>query len=250
MSQRLENTLKGLILVGLALFLTSSIINGTLLFYIHRRFAWLTWSATILLLFIASAYRRPTRAGQQRDQESGEEHQQRHPHGGNSPWIALALVALPLLLGILVPPQPLGAYAVGVPEVNTDGVGLGSDQDTPIRTTGERNILDWLRAFAAADDPAAFDGQKAIVVGFVYRDETFAADQFMVSRFIVSCCVADAIALGLVVSWPDSVALPLDTWVEVRGRFRQGRLDGTSKPILIADSVTPTTTPDQPYLYR
>lgn len=249
MSQRLENTLKGLILVGLALFLTSSIINGTLLFYIHRRFAWLTWIATILLLFTASVYRRPAHAGQQRDQEPGEGHQQPHPQGGNSPWIAVALVALPLLLGILVPPQPLGAYAVAVREVNTDGLGLGSDQDTLVRTMGERNILDWLRVFGAADDPAAFDGQKATVVGFVYRDEAFASDQFMVSRFIVSCCVADATVLGLVVSWPGSAALPLDTWVEVHGTFRQRRFEGTSKPILIADSVTPTVAPGQPYLY-
>ena len=249
MSHRLESTLKGLILVGLALFLTSSIINGTLLFYINRRFAWLTWIATILLLFIAFAFQRTTHAGQHRDHGHDEGGRETHHHGSDSPWIALALVALPLLLGMLVPPQPLGAQAVGVREVNTDGVGLGSDEAVLTRAVGERNILDWLRAFSAAEDLAVFDGQEATVVGFVYRDETFAADQFMVSRFVVSCCVADATVLGLVVSWPSSVDLPQDTWVEVQGAFKQGQFEGGPKLILTADSVTPTTPPGQPYLY-
>ena len=49
MSAKLVTTLKGLILIGLGLFLTSCIINGTLLYYINRRFARLTWVAAILL---------------------------------------------------------------------------------------------------------------------------------------------------------------------------------------------------------
>jgi putative membrane protein len=114
------------------------------------------------------------------------------------------------------------------------------------RAAAERNILDWLRAFGAADDPSAFAGQEATVVGFVYRDESFDAQQFMVSRFVVSCCVADATVLGLIVSWPDSLDLPLDTWVEVHGAFQA---DQQATPVLVADRVTPTAPPNQPYLY-
>ena len=243
MSFRLERTLKGLVLIGLALFLTHSVINGTLLFYINRRFAWLTLVAILLLLLIASAFRRPEPLGQHHD------HGHDHHRAGANAWIALALVALPLLLGLLVPPRPLGAQAVGVREVNTDGVGLSDDDAVLARAAAERNILDWLRAFQAADDPSAFDGQEASVIGFVFRDEAFTADQFMVSRFVVSCCVADATVVGLVVSWPGSVDLPLDTWVEVRGAFAHGQFDGQTRSILIADSVTPTLAPNQPYLY-
>jgi uncharacterized repeat protein (TIGR03943 family) len=233
MSTKLERTLKGLILIALALFLTNRIANGTLLFYINRRFAWLTWIATLLLLLMAFAYRQH------------HEHEHEHEHHHESGWIALVLMALPVLLGILVPPRPLGAQAVGVREVNTDGLGLG-DEAVLSRAAAERNILDWLRAFGAADDPSAFAGQEATVVGFVYRDEGFDEQQFMVSRFVVSCCVADATALGLIVSWPGSLDLPLDTWVEVHGVFQPGR---QATPILVADRVTPTAPPNQPYLY-
>lgn len=244
MSERLERTLKGLILIGLALFLTGRIANGTLLFYINRRFAWLTWVATILLLLMAFTQQQRTYTGRHH-----HDHDHAHHHGRAGSWIALLLVALPLLLGILVPPQPLGAQAVGVREVNTDGLGLGDDGTVLTRAAGERNILDWLRAFGAAGDPATFAGQEATLVGFVYRDETFATDQFMVSRFIIICCVADATAIGIVVSWPASLDLPLDSWVEVHGAFRPGQFDGQAMPILMADSVTPTQPPGQPYLY-
>lgn len=243
MSARLERTLKGLVLIGLALFLSYSVIDGTLLFYINRRFAWLTLVAILLLLLIAAAYRRQVPLERHHDGGHG-----RHQVGDNA-WIALALVALPLLLGLLVPPRPLGAQAVGVREVNIDGVGLRDAAAVLARGAAERNILDWLRAFQAAADPAAFDGQEASVVGFVFRDGAFASDQFMVSRFVVSCCVADASVVGLIVSWPGSVDLPLDTWVEVGGTFAQGQFNGEIRSILNADSVTPTLPPDQPYLY-
>lgn len=243
MSPRLERALKGLILIGLALYLTHSIINGTLLFYISRRFAWMTWIATILLALIASAYQRSEHA----QHHSNHEHD--HHHGGGSAWIGLALVALPLLLGILMPPRPLGAQALGGRELSTNGIGLRNDEGVLTQAAAERNILDWLRAFNAAGDPSVFDGQIATIIGFVFRDETFASDQFMASRFVISCCVADATAVGIIVSWPGSTELPLDSWVTVRGAFEQGQFKGEPTPILIADSVTPTTRPNQPYLY-
>jgi len=239
----LERTLKGLVLIGLALFLSHSVINGTLLFYINRRFAWLTLVAILLLLLVAAAYRRQVPAG------NHHEHGHHQHQAGDNAWIAVALVALPLLLGLLVPPRPLGAQAVGVREVNIDGVGLSNDDAVLMRAAAQRNILDWLRAFQSAADPAAFDGQEASVIGFVFRDGAFASDQFMLSRFVVSCCVADATVVGLIVSWPGSVDLPLDTWVEVRGTFEQGQFDGEIRSILNADSVTPTLPPAQPYLY-
>jgi hypothetical protein len=49
------------------------------------------------------------------------------------------------------------------------------------------------------NDPAAFIGQEARLIGFVYRDDRFNGDEFMISRFVISCCAADAAPLGLVV---------------------------------------------------
>ena len=110
-------------------------------------------------------------------------------------WGALLLVALPVILGLLIPPKPLGAAAMSNREISVGSVNSASAPKTTqiiSRPTTEKNVLDWLIDFRLAQDPAAFADQEAKVIGFVYRDERFGMDQFMVSRFVLSCCAADA----------------------------------------------------------
>jgi putative membrane protein len=96
----------------------------------------------------------------------------------------------------------------------------------------------------------AFSGQPADVTGFVYRDVRFdAPGQFMVARFAISCCVADASAIGLIVQWPKASVLARDSWVHVQGRFSVQDINGQRTPILLADAVDLTTQPEHPYLY-
>jgi uncharacterized repeat protein (TIGR03943 family) len=249
MSKRLEHALKGLLLIGMALFLTHRFVSGTLLYYINRRFVWLTWVAAILLTLMAYAYQRKQPVAPAHNESDEPHHLHNHQHHSGGAWIPLVIVAIPLLLGVLVSPQPLGAQAVSRREVNLDGVGLGGGEQAMAQETNKRNILDWLRAFSAAEDPISLAGQEAQVIGFVYHDNTLARDQFMVSRFVVSCCVADATVLGLIVSWPDSHQLPADTWVEVTGHFAFDPDKAEPIPTLIADVVIPTAPPIQPYLY-
>jgi uncharacterized repeat protein (TIGR03943 family) len=165
----------------------------------------------------------------------------------------VALVALPILLGVLVPPQPLGAAALSNREVNVTL--QGSALPAAVRAAAEKaatekNVLDWGHTFAASGNPAQeFAGEHAKVTGFVFRDERFGANQFMVTRFVVSCCVADANVAGMVVTWPQAGELPADQWVEVAGTLQAGTLDGETLPVLAAASVTPVDMPQQPYLY-
>lgn len=232
---------KALILAGMALFLGSRLLGGSLFFYINQRFAWLTLLAVVgAAVLAASYYARP-------DQDSAHEE---HTHATLG-WIGLLLVALPVLLGLTIPPKPLGASAMDNRDVQ---VGTLTSVQAPenaalLTPPEERNIVDWLKAFKLADSAERFDGQEAQVLGFVYRDDRFEADTFMVSRFIVSCCVADASPVGLIVRWPEAPSLDEDQWVNVRGRFEVGEFDGTVMPILVADDIAPTDAPEHPYLY-
>jgi uncharacterized repeat protein (TIGR03943 family) len=70
----------------------------------------------------------------------------------------------------------------------------------------QRTVLDWIRLYGA-DRPARAHGQPADVTGFVYHDPRLQPGQFMVGRFTIACCVADAMALGMVVDWPESAEL-------------------------------------------
>jgi uncharacterized repeat protein (TIGR03943 family) len=231
-----KSSFKALTLLGLGLYLYSRIFTGTLLFYINQRFAWLVMMAGVVLMAIGGSYR----------YRSNHDHAH-HAHAFS--WSGVLLIGVLIALGLLVPPKPLGASAVGNREVNL-GTLVSSQGNSVIPTrAGEKNILDWLIAFQSTPDPATFTHQPAHLIGFVYRDDRFSSDSFMLSRFVVSCCVADATAIGLIVRSPQAASLPGDQWVEVSGHFELGEFSGKPAPILITDAITRTTPPNQPYLY-
>jgi uncharacterized repeat protein (TIGR03943 family) len=259
MRQRLETPLKALLLIGLGLFLYSRLVNGTLYFYINQSFAGFTVLAVVGLTLVGLSYRlsKPPASAEETDHEHEHNHLHGHAHSHGLTWGGVALVLLPIVLGIAVPPQPLGASALGNRELNA---GLNQSTMPGIlngvadKAAADKTILDWWKLFrASADlksDPAIL-GQEANVVGFVYQDQEgrYGAEHFMVVRYAVSCCVADAAAMGLVVAWPGASEWANDQWVEVRGVFAPSTLESWQMPILVADEVTPIDLPEQPYLY-
>jgi putative membrane protein len=107
-----------------------------------------------------------------------------------------------------------------------------------------------VRAFNGSADVKEFVGQPADLIGFVYRDIRFdGKPQFMVARFAISCCVADAAAIGVIVQSKDAGNWTADSWVHVTGKFDNQTVDGRATPILIADSIAAAAQPDHPYLY-
>ena len=238
--------LKVIILLALGFFLYTRFSSGTILFYINERFTTLTVLASVGLLLIASSYWHHS--------DDGHHHGHDHDHHHEQlTWIGLLIVTIPVVLGFLVQPKPLGASALGNREISIgtlSSVAAPSGNETMGLIAGERNIIDWLSAFQRNNDPAIFAGEEAHIVGFVYRDERFDEDMFMVGRFVLSCCVADASPVGLIVQWPDTVELADDQWVDVTGSFEVGTFNEIEMPILVAEEITLTEPPAQPYLYR
>lgn len=264
---RIQTAVKGLLLFGLALFLYSRLMNGTILFYINQNFVPYTMLAIVGLMIVAISYRpwagklANTPAHTEPHNHEDEHvhstdttaHDHSHDHSHALTASGLWLLLLPMLLGVLVPPQPLGASAMANREVSMSL--QTSSLPAAVRAAAnkgasERNVLDWLQAFAGAQDPARdFAGQPAKVVGFVFRDRRFGAEQFMVARYVISCCVADANVAGMVVRWPKAAALPADQWVEVQGVLQPGKLGSEELPVLAAQTVANVEVPSQPYLY-
>jgi uncharacterized repeat protein (TIGR03943 family) len=81
----------------------------------------------------------------------------------------------------------------------------------------------------------------------VYEDSRLPAGHFLVARFTVSCCVADAFAIGMAVEWSEEMVV--NSWVNVRGPVDVLTVDGQRVPLIRADQVVPVDPPDQPYLY-
>jgi uncharacterized repeat protein (TIGR03943 family) len=243
----LQGWLKSGLLFGLALYFAYNILSGNLTNYINQRFAWLSYVAValFLLLGVASVLELLRRDAHAHHDHEGHAHHD-HDHASVS-WMALAVVAVPLLLGTLIPSQPLGATAID----GSISLSSASVMNATTFTTNplEWNVLDWLRAFNASDDVQSFNGKQADVVGFVYREATFPDEKLMVARFTVSCCVADASAIGLPVVWPEAGSIPQDTWIRVQGTFQVGEFRGDTVPLLMAESVEEVPQPEHPYLY-
>ena len=229
----------------LAIFLVEKYISGKLFYYIGPRFSWLTLLAIGFLLALAAGSFVVMR---HQVAHNHEHHNHDHEHTAPSLW-PLMVVAVPVLLGFLIPARPLGASAITNRGVSTDVVSASDKTNRLTIVPSERNILDWVRMTNNTPDPAALNGQEANVLGFVYRDPRFTDNQFMVARFTITCCVEDALAIGIVVVDDNASQLTPDTWVQVKGKFTAGELDGKAIPVLVADEITPVLEPDQPYLF-
>lgn len=239
MSERNYKILQTAILLGLGIFLLYKILSGTLYFYINARFTWLV--ALGGLTFLALAFYAWPRA-------AAHDHEHEHEHD-RSGW-ALAVIAVPLALGFLVPARPLDSAALEARGLTTNALaGAGGQAVQLNQPSDQRNVLDWVRAFNYASDPSMYEGEQADVIGFVYHDDRLPAGQFLVGRFAVSCCVADAFAVGVIVQSDDAEEWAANEWVHVVGAIQVGSLEGTPIPVIVAESVKEVSVPPQPYLF-
>lgn len=242
MANRSASWIKGAILAALALMFALKINTGTLNFYINQRFAWLALVAVLLFaaLALTVVFRLMDRSAQASPMWPG--------HGRVS-RAAVALLALPAILGLLVPARPLGASALAGRGLSLGAPVRAGSAPVAQRSPAQRNIIDWLIEISRSPDPAAMTGQSVDVIGFVYHDPRVKPNQFFVSRFAVSCCVADATPVALLVETDGAAELKTDTWVRVVGRFGVGEYGGQPTPIVTAERIDPTEAPNQPYLF-
>jgi len=239
--------LKACLFGGMGAYFTYLSVSGNLGNYINTRFLWLSVVATIVFFLLAASslysFLRARRGG---DFAHGHHDVDGHSHSPLSLPLLLILAA-PLIFGVLVPSRPLGASAVGgdlMPSAPTDSSLSASSNSL------EWTVVDWLRVFYYGGNPDRLNGREADVVGFVYRREGDPKGHFMAARFLMSCCSADASAVGVPVAWSEADNLPMDTWVRVRGPVRVQQFGRNALPVIDAKSVDSTIGPPaQPYLY-
>lgn len=253
MNLRTYRAFQALVLAGLGIYLINRIYTGRLFWYINARFLPLTLLGALGVLLLAQALlaARPAHAphdGHDHDHDHDHDHARR-PAGAAR---MLALLALPVALGTLVPAAPLSAAAIdnrGLSSVAPLNAAAGAGPVQFTLAPEERTVLDWLRAFQQAADPAVHAGQPADVIGFVYHDPRLPEGRFLLARFTLTCCVADASAIALLVEYPGAAALPANTWVRARGPIVVETFDGRPFPMVRAESLDAVDPPDNPYLY-
>lgn len=242
MSLRRYRFLQAFILLALVVFIGFKLISGTLSLYINMQYMPLTvFGIIVLALMTFVIIRHP---GVESDGHSDSDHQ--HDISAS----ALMILMIPLLIGLLIPVHPLDATAASTRGMNVSAPLVGNSSTREFQSAADtRNILDWIVIFNSTDDLSPYVGQAARVTGFVYHDPRLPANQFIVSRFVITCCTADASAIGMIVNWDQSADLKESSWVEVKGPVQASKLGGQPIPLIEASYVQSTPQPDQPYLY-
>ena len=221
----------------------------------HQRYVrsgmgpWLILSGIILIaiggfVLVRSLLHRPQAASVGRVGGAEEEHVHvdEHAHGHHGESIAWLLV-LPVVTLLLVAPPSLGSFALGrsvtVRQTQPKGTLY---PPLPVSATPRPMTLREFDDRAADGGAAAFNGATVELTGFAAGPGDPAGDGFLLVRYQISCCAADAQAA--IVRVVGAVPPTRDQWVTVVGTFEAG---GTDAPRLDASSVTPISTPDDPY---
>ncbi|MDQ0231129.1 TIGR03943 family putative permease subunit [Metabacillus malikii] len=98
--------------------------------------------------------------------------------------------------------------------------------------------------------PEEFVGQEVEMVGFVYREDNFEKDQFVVARFGLSCCVADASVYGTLVTVPNGEEYGDDLWVKVKGEITTTNYEDWTLPYVKVNKIEKIKQPKEPYVYE
>lgn len=255
MNPRTYRRLQALLALALGFYFFHVISNGQLSFYINLRFAWLSVLGMLILFALGANMLDVLRRARNTspDEDPGHIHSPEHDHADHSAASAwpLILLLLPLLIGFLVPARALGSEAAASRGVTFSGALAAGDVSPTLLQAGpdQRSVLDWIRIFNTQANLEQYEGEIANVIGFIYRDPRLPANRFIASRFAVTCCVADAFALGMQVEWPENSGLAVDEWVQVKGPIRIIEQDGRKIPLVVAESVRPVEAPSQPYLF-
>ncbi|MNM81884.1 hypothetical protein D3C81_938990 [compost metagenome] len=182
------------------------------------------------------------------------------------------LFLFPLLLGILLPDQALGSMAAAKKGMTLGSPALSSDQlSTMFKAPDKYNVefaeiakiiyqqkiievkpevySEIIGAIELFKDQ--FVGKKIKISGFVYADQSLKQDhEFILGRFLVQCCTADANPFGVLIITDQSIeSLQKDSWIEVQGVLRTELREGKEIIAISAEQITQISRPDTPYVY-
>jgi uncharacterized repeat protein (TIGR03943 family) len=158
--------------------------------------------------------------------------------------LGLGLIILPVVTVLALPPAALGGYAASRRSSLTSGSFVSSAEDIK---SGDLSLVDVSGALTSPDAMRALvqrAGDDVDFTGFVTKDGGMAANEFILNRFLISCCVADALSAEVRVVGTPPGGFKTDEWVHV-----EGQVYPVGKEIIVdASDVEKVKRPKHPYL--
>lgn len=158
--------------------------------------------------------------------------------------VVMSLLVAPVVILLAVPPATLGTFSA--PKKATYS-GSSAGFYCTFDETSEVTLL-MVAAAQTSDEGSQLlakrAGSEVDFVGFVARNSDTPADELLLTRYVITCCAADATVVQVRVVNVTPGLFDQEDWVEVKGTiYPIGR-----QVIVVASSIEEAPRPERPYL--
>jgi uncharacterized repeat protein (TIGR03943 family) len=241
-----------LVLAGVAaiVWLASS---GRLGLYIHPRY----FEFTVIMAVLAGVVAIVAAAFVPQIGPDDDDHDHAPSSGRRARWLTVGSIVLLMTTTtalLIVPPSTLTSSTVAQRDINSSAAGAADAGDAPALVAGDGSafsVKDWAGLLRQGVDERYLADAQPDLTGFVTPDPDDPENVFYVARFVVTCCAVDAQPVGVPVYLPGwQQDHPVDSWVQVSGRFVPNPSATSMQPLAIDPTrVAPIDQPTDPYVY-
>lgn len=222
-------------------------LSEQLYLLIHPNYVWLTVSAAIGLLLI-SGLKAIVLLRRTRPVPAANQHLTLFPPG----WSSVLLLVM-AIVGLLITPRAF-ASQTALDRGVIDSVTLTRAKPQAFRAAArseDKSLIDWVRTLQVYPEPDAYTGQKVKVQGFVVYPPNLPPQYLLLTRFVITCCAADAYPVGLPVKLMtgDRQSYSPDSWLEIEGQMVTENLAGKRQLTIQAAALKQIPAPKNPYNY-
>jgi len=162
-----------------------------------------------------------------------------------------ALLVTVVILGVILPSGQISSATADQRIGNFNTVALDSNVksiNSFNTNTKNYNIGDWIVSLSYNPDLNYYKGKEVGVTGFVFVPDNLPENIFILGRFVIRCCAADATPVGLRVKYDWRDEFKQDQWLRVTGKFDIANINGIEELIIVPDKIEETEIPDRPYI--
>jgi putative membrane protein len=205
------------------------LFSGRWALYLSSRVKWMVPAGAVVLTVVAIGRLATARTG---DPE---------PLSGRQAF-GLGAVVLPAVGVLIFQPMTLGAALASSQSLGRGFVSSAADLASGQVTLASVAAAQWSPEAKSTLRERA--GSRVSFEGFVALREGMPADEFMLTRFIVSCCAADALSVQARVVGAPPGKFNQDQWVRVTGTI----YSVGDEVVVDASKIAPIPRPENPYL--
>ncbi|OIJ15678.1 TIGR03943 family protein [Anaerobacillus arseniciselenatis] len=268
MNFSIQHAIKALLLLGFTAFLFKLHYSGEILKYVNPKFIIFTQIASIILLVMF--FIQVKRVWENSDNIDCAYHEQHEKQFSFGQLFVYLLVSLPLITGLLLAPKELDAnfaekrgilFQSKGNEKESGDCGQGEE---PPRTALQEELIEKMLAespivmskenFSSYSDvlfqnPEIFKNKQIFLEGFILKGEQLKENEYVVGRFLITHCVADATVIGILSEFKDGVTFPDNSWVKLLGTVNVANHNDKKLPLIKVTHWKLTEKPEEPYVY-